>query len=72
MVHTDPEPIPTRTNILYLYYREGSFKEVLLLYWSRSGSDGYTVLAPFYWHYWSPTSKTFRSRLPATRCRTST
>ncbi len=48
------QPIQIRTNILYLYYREGSFREALLLYWSRKGESGYTVLAPFYWHYWSP------------------
>jgi hypothetical protein len=51
------QPIQERTNILYLYYKEGTFTEALLLYWSRKGSDGYTVFAPFYWHYWSPTSK---------------
>src|SRR3954447_26371882 len=26
------KPIGTRTNIAYLYYREGSFREILLLY----------------------------------------
>jgi hypothetical protein len=48
------QPIQIRTNILYLYYREGAFREVLLLYWSRKGPSGYTVLAPLYWHTWSP------------------
>jgi hypothetical protein len=52
------QAIQVRTNILYLYYREGSFKEALLLYWSHKGSNGYTVLAPFYWHYWSPSTET--------------
>jgi hypothetical protein len=52
------QPIEMRTNVLYLYYREGSFREVLLLYWARNANPGYTVLAPFYWHYWSPTSET--------------
>ena len=51
------QPIRTRTNIAYLYYREGSFREILLLYWSKKGSEGYTVLAPFYWHFWSPSSE---------------
>jgi hypothetical protein len=51
------QAIQVRTNILYLYYREGSFREALLLYWSRKGDSGYTVLAPFYWHYWSPTTQ---------------
>src|SRR4051812_39097784 len=35
--------IQTRTNILYLYYREGSFTEVLGLYWSKRGPSGYRV-----------------------------
>jgi hypothetical protein len=52
------QPIQIRTNVLYLYYREGSFREVLLVYWSRKGASGYTVVAPFYWHYWNPTSET--------------
>jgi len=52
------QPIEMRTNVLYLYYREGSFREVLLLYWARKANPGYTVLAPLYWHYWSPTSET--------------
>ena len=52
------KPIQIRTNVLYLYYREGSFREVLLLYWARKGNPGYTVVAPFYWHFWSPTSET--------------
>jgi hypothetical protein len=50
------QAIQVRTNVLYLYYREGSFREALLLYWSRRGPSGYTVVAPVYWHYWSPTS----------------
>lgn len=50
--------IQTRTNILYLYYHEGSFTEVLGLYWSKRGPSGYRVLAPFYWHFWSARSET--------------
>ncbi len=52
------QPIQLRTNIAYLYYREGSFTEALGLYWSRKGTPGYTVLAPLYWHYWGATSDT--------------
>ncbi len=52
------EVIQTRTNILYLYYREGSFREILGLYWSKSGPSGYKVVAPIYWHYWSAKSRT--------------
>jgi len=50
------QPIQLRTNVLYLYYREGAFTEFLVLYWSRRGSTGYRVVAPLYWHYWSPTT----------------
>ena len=56
------QAIERRTNILYLYYREGTFREVLGLYWSKGGSTGYNVLVPFYWHFWSPSS---RSRVVA-------
>jgi hypothetical protein len=28
-----------------------------LLYWSRKGPTGHRVVVPFYWHFWSPTSK---------------
>ena len=45
------------TNILYLYYREGTFREVLGLYWSKRGPTGFTVLAPFYWHFFAPKSR---------------
>lgn len=55
-------PIERRTNILYLYYREGSFTEIFGLYWSKRGSSGYTVLFPLYWRTWTPTS---RSRVVA-------
>jgi hypothetical protein len=48
------QAIQQRTNVLYLYYREGTFREVLGLYWSKRAPAGYTVLAPVYWHYWTP------------------
>lgn len=54
--------IERRTNILYLYYREGSFTEIFGLYWSKRGASGYTVLFPLYWRTWTPTS---RSRVVA-------
>jgi hypothetical protein len=50
--------IETRTNFLYLYYRQGNFREVLLLYWSKKGTEGYTVLVPFYWHFYRPGAST--------------
>jgi hypothetical protein len=52
------QPIQIRTNVLYLYYRDGAFKEALLLYWARKGTPGYTVVAPIYWHYWAASSET--------------
>ena len=48
-----PEP---STNVFPIYYREGSFREIMLLWWQRKGPSGYTVFAPIYWHFYSPTS----------------
>jgi hypothetical protein len=53
------QAIQASTNILYLYYREGSFREIAGLYWSKRGSTGYTFLAPIYWHTWSPSGRSF-------------
>jgi hypothetical protein len=52
------QAIQTRTNVLYLYYREGSFREILGLYWSKRGPSGYSVVAPVFWHYWTPKTQT--------------
>ena len=49
-----PEP---STNVFPIYYSEGSFREIMLLWWQRKGTTGYTVFAPFYWHFYSPTSQ---------------
>jgi hypothetical protein len=58
------QAVPTgATNILYLYYREGTFREILGLYWSKRGPTGYTVLAPLYWHFWNPQGSS-RTLLP--------
>ena len=51
------QAIPQRTNILYLYYRDGAFREVLGLYWSKRGSAGFRDVVPFYWHTWTPTTE---------------
>jgi hypothetical protein len=51
--------IELSTNLFPLYYREGSFKEIGLLYWSRKGTPGYTVVFPFYWHFYSATSDSY-------------
>ena len=50
------QAIELSTNLFPIYYREGSFTETAILYWARKGNPGYTVVFPFYWHYWSPTS----------------
>jgi hypothetical protein len=52
------QPIQLRTNVAYLYYRDGGFTELLGLYWSQKGANGYRVVAPLYWHYWSPHTDT--------------
>ena len=49
--------IEHRVNVFYLYYQEGSFREIFGLYWSKRGSTGFNVLAPFYWSFFSPTSR---------------
>jgi hypothetical protein len=46
------QPVPSSINIGYLYYREGTFREVLGLWWSKRGASGYHVVAPFYWRTW--------------------
>ncbi|MDB4980103.1 MAG: hypothetical protein JWM82_855 [Myxococcales bacterium] len=51
-------PVPSSINIAYLFYRDGAFREIFGLYWSKRGASGYTVFAPFYWHTWSPTGRT--------------
>jgi len=48
--------IQQHVNVFYLYYKEGTFREILGLYWSKRGPTGYNVLAPFYWSYFAPTS----------------
>ena len=50
------QTIELSTNLFPIYYREGSFKEIVLVYWSRKGNPGYTVAFPFYWHFYSPTT----------------
>jgi hypothetical protein len=51
------QAIAESTNILYLYYREGTFREIAGLYWSKRGTSGYSFLAPIYWHAWTPNSQ---------------
>ena len=55
------QKIELSTNLFPLYYHEGNFTEILLFYWSRSGTPGYTVVAPFYWHFYSASRASRRS-----------
>ncbi len=47
------KPFERPFNVL-LFRKEGGFTAFLPFYWSRRGNPGYRVLAPFYWHFWSP------------------
>ncbi|HSZ83172.1 MAG TPA: hypothetical protein VLA14_12865 [Polyangia bacterium] len=51
------QAIQGTTNILYLYYREGTFREIALVYWAKRGSSGFNIWAPLYWHTWTPKSE---------------
>ena len=42
---------------LLLFRKEGATLNFIPLYWSRRGNPGYRVLAPLYWHFWSPDSR---------------
>ncbi len=55
--HALCQRIEHRVNVLYLYYQEGTFRELLGLYWSKRGPTGFTVLAPFYWRFFAPKSR---------------
>ena len=37
-----------------LYQKEGGYTAFMPFYFSRRGNPGYRVVAPFYWHFWSP------------------
>ena len=43
-------------NIL-LFRKEGPVTAVLPFYWSRTGTPGYRVIAPLYWHFWGAEGK---------------
>ncbi|MDZ4694428.1 MAG: hypothetical protein SGI86_04715 [Deltaproteobacteria bacterium] len=40
------------TNVL-LFRKEGPRTSFIPFYWSRTGTPGYRVVAPLYWHFWS-------------------
>ncbi len=59
--------LQTPINVLYLFYRSGDrrFTEVLGLFWRKTGSRGYNVLFPFYWHFYDkPRQRTSRVVFP--------
>ncbi|MCC6749625.1 MAG: hypothetical protein IT371_18310 [Deltaproteobacteria bacterium] len=43
-------------NILYLYYRSGNrrFEQLLGFYWHQKGADGFRVVFPLYWSFFTP------------------
>ena len=43
---------------LLLFRKEGGTLDFIPFYWSHRGNPGYRVLAPFYWHFWSPEART--------------
>ncbi|MBN2574072.1 MAG: hypothetical protein JXP73_05855 [Deltaproteobacteria bacterium] len=43
---------------ILLYRKAGRSTQVLPLYFSNRGNPGHRVLAPFYFHFWSPESRT--------------
>jgi hypothetical protein len=43
---------------ILLYRKEGRSTSLIPFYFSNRGNPGHRVLAPFYWHFWSPESRT--------------
>jgi hypothetical protein len=43
---------------LLLYRKDGPSTEFIPFYWARRGNPGHRVLAPLYWHFWSPEGRT--------------
>jgi hypothetical protein len=43
---------------LLLYRRDGASTDLIPFYFSLRGNPGHRVVAPFYWHFWSPESRT--------------
>ncbi len=41
-----------------LFRKEGGATAFIPFYFHRRGNPGYRVIAPFYWHFWSPEGKT--------------
>jgi hypothetical protein len=44
--------VERRISVL-IFQKEGPVTRLLPIFWSRTGTPGYWVLAPFYWHFWS-------------------
>ena len=45
-----------------LFRKEGGATAFIPFYFHRRGNPGYRVIAPFYWHFWSPEGKTEHRR----------
>jgi len=43
---------------LLLFRKQGASIDFIPFYWSRRGNPGYRVVAPLYWHFWSPEART--------------
>jgi hypothetical protein len=43
---------------ILLYRKRGHSTAFIPFYWSKSGNSGHRVVAPLYWHFWSPEGRT--------------
>ncbi len=43
---------------MLLFRKEGASTDFIPFYFSQRGNPGHRVVAPFYWHFWSPESRT--------------
>ena len=48
--------VERRISVL-IFQKEGPVTRLIPFFWSRTGTPGYLVLAPFYWHFWSTEGK---------------
>ena len=51
-------PVETRDILVLLFRKEGAFTALHPVLLVQQGHPGYPVVAPFYWHFWSPEGKT--------------
>jgi hypothetical protein len=48
--------VERRISVL-IFQKEGPVTRLIPIFWSRKGTPGYFILAPFYWHFWSTDDK---------------